>query len=65
MEKTQVTFVLTSETKGALLFHELDPQGQPYARHWDGKIGMLYVRKRTFTQGWPKKISVTLEALPD
>lgn len=58
MNKRIATFKLAKETKGALMFEELDAQGNPTV----DVMGNVYIRKSAFAGAKPDKITVTVEA---
>lgn len=62
----KVQFVLERETKGALLFKEVDAKGKIIESMYDTKIGSLYIRKDSeicLIGPRPTKIEVEVRAL--
>lgn len=58
----KVKFALDRETKGALVYKELDAKGKVVASVSDGKIGQLYIRKSAYPDGkYPPGITVMVE----
>lgn len=57
--KVTVTMTLERETKGAVRYQEVNPQGQP-VELVDALIGTLYIRKSKLSDT-PKTIEVTVE----
>jgi hypothetical protein len=61
MSSIQADFYLDRETKGALLYKELDDNGRPIESMYAGKIGNVYIRKTAFNgSGFPKKIRINV-----
>lgn len=63
MEPKRITFHMQRETKGAILYHEVDDAGNALGQH-DANIGALYIRKTCFAGAsgtWPKRVQITLE----
>lgn len=59
-----VQFTLDRETKGALLFKEVDARGVLISNMYDSKIGSLYIRKSSeIGKTNPKRIEVEVRAL--
>jgi hypothetical protein len=56
-------FELVKETKGAYQFRELDANDELIKEIRDSKIGILYVRKTSFTKASPTKLKVTVECV--
>jgi hypothetical protein len=50
----------TRETKGAVLYQEVDEKGHDLDAY-NGKVGNQYFRKTAFNDGIPAKITVTVE----
>jgi hypothetical protein len=62
MSQIKVTMQKTRETKGTYFFQELDADGKTIDDPRDGKIGSLYVRKSSFSNGAaPNRITVTID----
>ena len=58
----EISLVLAQETKGALKFQEISPDGtllSPY--HPEATVGALYIRKIALTRPFPNRIRVTIE----
>ena len=56
MKSKTATFKIAKETKGTLMFEELDAQGQPTV----DLMGNIYVRKSAFAGDKPETITVTV-----
>jgi hypothetical protein len=56
MNNRTATFRLAKETKGTLMFEELDSQGEPTV----DLMGNVYVRKSAFAGKKPDKITVAV-----
>jgi hypothetical protein len=53
---------LTSKTKGALQYKQVDASGEPVTRDEDGQIiGTFYLRKAAVKGKPPEEITVTVE----
>ena len=60
MFKKVVRFKMARETKGAVLYNEVDESGRP-VQIVDGVIGNLYVRKHAFDGGdFPPDLEVVV-----
>jgi hypothetical protein len=65
MAKTQtnglsINMLLSRDTKGALVYQEVNDAGEAIDATQGAKIGTLYVRKTAFPGSAPKAIGVTL-----
>lgn len=63
MHKFSVTLAQERQTKGAILYHELDGGGNKLDMR-SSMIGNLYIRKNAFPDGVaPMRINVSIESL--
>jgi hypothetical protein len=57
------TLRLSRETKGALLYQEVNASGAAIeTTDPTAMVGTLYIRKTFFQKNWPQEIKVTIEA---
>ena len=59
----RIEFVKERETKGAVLYKEVDNKGNIIESMYDAHIGSIYIRKSSLfmKEGIPSKITVTVE----
>jgi hypothetical protein len=61
MAQIKVKFRRERETKGAVLFKEVDENGKMIESMYDGKIGSVYIRKTALAEVIPNEVSITVE----
>jgi len=60
MTEFQYKLVKVRETKGAVLYQEVDANGKALDAY-SGKVGNQYLRKTAFKNGIPSTLTVTVE----